>query len=67
MRKKNSFVLYSEYIAFTDELSDEQAGKLFKAILAYENGIDADMELDVATKMAFNWIKRKLDEDEINY
>ena len=41
---KNSFILYTEQKAVIDKLTDEQAGKLIKAIYAHETG--EEMELD---------------------
>ena len=34
-QNKNSFILYLEQAEIVDELSDDDAGKLFKAILFY--------------------------------
>lgn len=36
--KQNSFLLYCDLICFVDEMTDEEAGQLFKAILYHENG-----------------------------
>jgi hypothetical protein len=41
---KNSFILYTEQKAVIDKLTDEQAGRLIKAIYAHETG--EEMELD---------------------
>ena len=41
---KNSFILYTEQKAVIDKLTDEQAGKLIKAIYAHETA--EEMELD---------------------
>jgi hypothetical protein len=38
MSNKNSFILYLDHLIVLDELSDEQAGKLFKVIRAYHSG-----------------------------
>ena len=37
---KNSFILYADIISTISLLSNEEAGKLFKLILDYQNGID---------------------------
>lgn len=39
-KPQKSFVLYKDYIDQVDELLDEEAGKLFKAILYWQNGFD---------------------------
>ncbi|MGL6120176.1 MAG: DUF6291 domain-containing protein, partial [Fusobacteriaceae bacterium] len=33
---KNSFVIYNDFEEIIEELSDEQVGKLFKAIFKFE-------------------------------
>ena len=38
MEEKKAFLLYKNYIKQVDMLSDEAAGRLFKAILHYVNG-----------------------------
>lgn len=41
---KNSFILYTEQKAVIDKLTDEQAGKLIKAIYAHETGEDYNLD-----------------------
>ena len=62
---KNSFILYQDYEQHIQLLTDEQAGKLLKAIFAYNQGIPFD--LDPVTKMAFSFIKAGLDRDNEKY
>lgn len=61
MRK--SFILHTDSLEILRELTDEQAGKLFKAI--YEHNAGNDVELDAVTKMCFlpfrNQFKRDLE------
>jgi hypothetical protein len=62
---KNSFILYQDYEQHIQLLTDEQAGKLLKAIFAYNQGNPFD--LDPVTKMAFSFIKAGLDRDNEKY
>lgn len=56
---KDSFILYQTHKEIFEALTDEQAGKLIKAIFEYEeNG--TEIELDPVTKMAFLSIKISL-------
>lgn len=61
MRK--SFILHTDSLEILRELTDEQAGKLFKAI--YEHNAGNEVELDAVTKMCFlpfrNQFKRDLE------
>lgn len=64
MERKNSFVLYSDYLEHFELLSDEDAGKLIKVILRYTSGGEIDLEnLNPVAKMAFSFIKKQLDRD----
>ena len=47
------------------DLSDEQAGKLFKAMLAFHKG--EEIELDPLTKMAFSFFKNQFIRDNEKY
>ena len=60
MPKKKSFILYAEYIRQVQILSDEDAGKLFKAILEYVNTKELPT-LDGMAAMAFSFIANQLD------
>ena len=51
MSNKKSFVLHKDSLAVLDKLTDEQAGKLFKAISNYQRGIESD--LDPMTDIVF--------------
>ncbi len=66
MEKKKSFVLYHDYFEHVALLSDEEAGKLFKAVLEYVNtGIMP--ELRGASFMAFSFISSQLKRDLDKY
>lgn len=62
---KKSFVLYADILEVANELTDEQAGILFKAILSFVNGI----EPVVPNEMKILWIviKQQLERDSIKY
>ena len=60
---KKSFILHIDSLEILDHLTDEQSGKLFRAIRDFHNGIEP--ELDFGLKMAFlpfqNQFKRDLE------
>ena len=62
---KKSFILYCDQRGTWERLSDEQAGKLIKHVLAYVN--DENPESDFVTELAFEGIKRALKADLIKY
>ena len=63
---KNSFIVYHEYRAILEDLTDVQVGKLFRAILDYE--IDGkEPTLNGALKIAFKCIKKDLDINKSKY
>ena len=62
MAEKKSFVLYLEYAEYFAELTDEQAGKVIKAIYAFEQGQELP-ELSGASKIAFSAIRNQLVRD----
>ena len=66
MAKKKSFILYADYIKHIGKLSDEDAGRLFKAIFDYVN--DGKLpDLDGMAAMAFSFIANQLDTDLQKY
>lgn len=65
-KEKNGFILYNDIIHTVEELSDEQAGKLFKHILRYVNDKNPITE-DVLIKIAFEPIKQSLKRDLVKY
>ena len=50
-KKRKSFVLHIDSLDILDDLEDEHVAKLFRAIKAFQN--DEDPELDTITKMVF--------------
>lgn len=63
---KNGFVLYSTYYGPVSALTDEQAGRLFKAILAHASGEDAP-PLGPAESMAYAFIRAQMEYDDARY
>lgn len=63
--RKKSFILHVDSLDVLSELSDEQAGKLFKAMLAFHKG--EKIELDPLTKMAFSFFKNQFIRDNEKY
>lgn len=63
--EKKSFVLYSDQKEIIDELDDEQAGKLFKAI--YEYNTIGKISLTGMLKSVFMSFKIAFDRDELKW
>ena len=63
---KKSFVLYNDIINITEDLSDEEVGKLFKHIVRYVNDKNPVIE-DRLLKFVFEPIKLQLKRDLIKY
>ena len=59
---KKSFVLYCDLIHTIEQLTNEQAGDLFKHILRYVNDQNPEAK-SVITKIAFEPIKQQLKRD----
>lgn len=59
---KNSFILYHDQKEVVDELDDEQAGKLFKAI--YEYNVNKKITLKGALKLVFIPFKTSFDRND---
>ena len=66
MDKKKSILIYSDFLPKISKLSDEQAGKLFKGLLNYSNGITPDFD-DILLDYAFEDIKTTIDRDTEKY
>lgn len=62
---KNTILLFSNMKEPIDELDDEDAGKLFKAILAYQNG--EEVKLQGLLKVVFLQIKQQIDYNNERY
>jgi hypothetical protein len=66
MANKKSFVLYVDSLDFLNELSDVQAGKIFKAIWRFHNGEDTDLK-SKELRIVFNWLKNQFIRDGEKY
>lgn len=64
---KKSIIIYADCIAILEELTYEQAGRLFKAILAYVNEEPVTEINDPAVKVAFKVLKTQIDRDAEKY
>ena len=64
---KKSIIIYADCIAILEELTYEQAGRLFKAILTYVNDEPITEINDPAVKMAFKVLKIQIDRDSQKY
>ena len=62
---QKSFILYNDSLDVLDELNDEQAGKLFKAIRNYQKG--CDLQIEGLIKVVFIPFKNQLDRDREKY
>ena len=65
MSTRKSFVLHKDSLQVLDDLSDEQAGKLFKAIKAIQLG--EEFELDALTRIALSPFKAQFARDNEKY
>ena len=63
MDGKNSFVLYCDVGQHLALLSDEDAGKLFKAVVWYAD-TGATQELPPMAEMAFSFLRAQIDRDK---
>jgi hypothetical protein len=63
---KKSFVLYSDFKATLDKLPDNEAGKLFKLILDFVNGIDVKPD-SLLLDVVFEPIKQQMVRDQEKY
>lgn len=64
MRK--SFLIHTDSLSILGKLTDEQAGKLFKAISAYNNNAELP-EMDFAMQIAFEPFKNQFIRDNEKY
>ena len=62
---KKSFIIHIDTLSILKKLSDEQAGKLFKAISAYHH--DEDVELDALTDIIFDPFRNQFNRDSEKY
>ena len=62
---RKSFILHHDSLNVLDDLTNEQAGLLFKAIKAYHLG--DEFELDVLTNIAMSPFRNQFDRDALKY
>lgn len=65
MESKNSFLLYTEQKEIIDELSNEDAGELIKAIYAYAAGEEVNLRKDLY--LVFIPIRQQIDRNNAKY
>lgn len=63
---KTGLILYYEYETHFALLSNEELGELIRAIMKYDNSHE-ESELNGMVKMAFSFIKKRLDDDKQKY
>lgn len=61
---KDFIALYTNYAKPLELLSDEQLGRLMRALFAYKSDNTIPDDLDKATMMAFSFIRKDIDEAE---
>ena len=66
-QKKNSFILYKNYINSVSKMSNEQAGELFKIILHYANTGELLESEDPRVDTALDFIGERLEFDMQKY
>lgn len=64
-KRKKSFVLHIDSLDILDDLEDEQVANLFRAIKAFQN--DEEPELDAMTKLVFLPFKNQFIRDNDKY
>ncbi len=66
--KKRSFVMYNDYLHHFEMLSKDEQAELIMVILRYVNGTEPDTaSLSAGVRMAFSFIRLRLDEDFEKY
>ena len=61
--RKKSFVLFADFMTAVSVLTDEQAGRLFKMIFAYVNGLDCSKADDPAIAAMFEMFRTQIDRE----
>ena len=62
---RKSFILHHDSLNVLDDLTDDQAGLLFKAIKAYHLG--DELQLDILTNIAMSPFRNQFDRDLVKY
>jgi len=66
-KEKCAVLVYHDFYEHLKDLSFEQKGKLFDAILEYDMSGHVSVELDAVSSMAFKFIKSAIDRDKEAY
>ncbi len=67
MADKKSFVFYKSWLPLFEGMTDEQAGKLFKAICSYQSGEDVERPNDRLLGAIYDMIAAQFAEDDAKY
>jgi hypothetical protein len=62
---RKSFIIHKDSLDILEDLTDEQAGQLFKTIWCYQT--TKECEISSLIKVAFNPFKHQFDRDDIEY
>lgn len=63
---KNGFVMYTDWIDMLEELDDESRGKLFLALMRYQNGEEIP-DMDIGARVAFAQMRKVMQRDNDKY
>lgn len=63
--ERKSFIIHKDSLDVLEDLTDEQAGQLLKAIWSYQK--NESIELSAIVKIAFNPFKHQFDRDDVKY
>ena len=66
-KEKTTFILNTGYKEQVDMMSNEQAGRLFRAILQYTNNHAIDPIEDPVVNMVFSFVRQQIDKDAQKY
>ena len=65
--ERKSFIIYIEMDEYLSKLTDEQCGRVTKAMFAYAKGEEVDLGGDVAAEIVFSVFKNRFDADDEKY
>ena len=65
MKKRKSFIVHIDSLSVLDELTDEQPGRLLRAMKSHHDG--SYYEMDSITKIVFSSFKAQFERDHENY
>lgn len=64
--EKTNFILHDDYVDFLDGLSDEEFGKLIRAISGYSRTGEVP-NLPISLSIAFNFIRKRVDDERTKW